>query len=298
MGRRPPDFGGESVAARAERVDDRREQQRLADGNDLGAEALLRRLRPEGREVGRDHVAGDDLGIDRLERRDLRREVVVHQLIAAGIGEPVAGLCKRRRQAVLRIPPGIAVGVIGEQAAHDFVGRRRIPEREKRPDDVLKSPKEMIGPGEPLGRIALAAEEIRLPGTIGGDAGDLVDLGLIGDRIGGVRRRRRDDEVDLVAEDQLGGDLGGAAAARLAVLADDLHLIGAPAALQPVGENTAHLFQDESVGFTEACERAGPWTDVADLRSTAGAAIVPSPARTSVRREMPKLGSSDPSLPI
>ena len=62
-------------------------------------------------------------------------------MIAAGIGEPVAGLCKRRRQAVLRIPPGIAVGVIGEQAAHDFVGRRRIPEREKRPDDVLKRAK-------------------------------------------------------------------------------------------------------------------------------------------------------------
>src|SRR5262249_21631422 len=61
---RPPDFRGEAVAACAERIDHRREQQRLADGHDLRAEALLRRLRPEGGEVGRDHVAGDNLGID------------------------------------------------------------------------------------------------------------------------------------------------------------------------------------------------------------------------------------------
>src|SRR5438093_383962 len=51
MVRRPPDLGGEPVAAGAERVDHGGEEQRLADGDDLRPEALLRRLRPEGREV-------------------------------------------------------------------------------------------------------------------------------------------------------------------------------------------------------------------------------------------------------
>ena len=60
--RRPPDFRGEAIATLAERIDHRGEQQRLADGDDLRLEALLRRLRPEGGEVRRDHVAGDDLG--------------------------------------------------------------------------------------------------------------------------------------------------------------------------------------------------------------------------------------------
>src|SRR5262249_19707430 len=68
MARRPPDFGGEAVAARAERLDHRREQQRLADGDYLRAEALLRRLRPETGDVGRDTGAAHDSGVDRRER--------------------------------------------------------------------------------------------------------------------------------------------------------------------------------------------------------------------------------------
>src|SRR3954470_2741514 len=87
---RPPDLGREAVAACAERVDDGGEQQRLADGDDLRPEALLRRLRPEGREVGRDHVAGDDLGARGLERGNLRSEVVVDRLIATRIDQPIA----------------------------------------------------------------------------------------------------------------------------------------------------------------------------------------------------------------
>src|SRR5262249_28389226 len=125
------------------------------------------------------------------------------------------------------------------------------------------------GPGEALGRVALAPEEIRLPRTVGGDAGNLVDLGLVGDRIGGVGRRRREDEIDLVAEDELGGDLGGAAAARLAVLADDLDLVGAPAALPTLGQDPGALFEDEAVGFAEARERTGLRADVTDLDDAA-----------------------------
>src|SRR5207302_3048042 len=130
---------------------------------------------------------------------------------------------------------------------------------------VFQAPEKMVRPGETLGRIAFAAEEIRLPGTVGGDARDLVDLGLIGHRIGGVGRSRGDDEIDLVAEDQLGGDLGGTAAARLAVLADDLDLVRATATLHALRQDAADLLEDESVSLAEAGERTRLRADVADL---------------------------------
>ena len=123
----------------------------------------------------------------------------------------------------------------------------------------------MIGPGEALLRIALAAKEIRLPRAVGGDAGHFVDFGLVGNRVGGVGRARADQQVDLVAKDQFGGDFGRAAAARLAVLADDLDLVGLAAICQAFAENAAHLLKNEAVGFAKASERACLWADVADL---------------------------------
>ena len=77
--------------------------------------------RPEGGEVRRDHHAGDDLGIRRLEGGDLRREIVGQRLVAAGIGEREAGVGQRLGEAELRVAPGIAVGIVGEQAA-DLLG--------------------------------------------------------------------------------------------------------------------------------------------------------------------------------
>src|SRR4029453_10634352 len=65
--------------------------------------------------------------------------------------------------------------------------------------------------------------------------------------------------------EQRGGDLWGAAAARLAVLGDDLGLIALAAALQALAEDAAHLIENERVGLAEARERAGLWADVADL---------------------------------
>src|SRR5215813_14833818 len=78
-----------------------------------------------------------------------------------------------------------------------------------------------------------------------------------------------EDEINLVAEDELGGDLGGAAAARLAVLADDLDLVGTPAALQTLGQDAADLFEDEAVRFAEARERTRLRADVPDLDDAA-----------------------------
>src|SRR5262252_8952105 len=75
--------------------------------------------------------------------------------------------------------------------------------------------------------------------------------------------------VSGVAEAELGRVLGGAAAARLAVLADDLDLIGTPAALQALGQDAADLFEDETVGFAEARERTRLGADVTDLDDAA-----------------------------
>ena len=52
MRRAPPDLGREAVAQVAERLDRTREQQRLAERDDLRLEALLARLRQEGLRVG------------------------------------------------------------------------------------------------------------------------------------------------------------------------------------------------------------------------------------------------------
>src|SRR5512138_3251652 len=109
----------------------------------------------------------------------------------------------------------------------------------------------MVGPGEAFFRIALASEEVRLPRAIGGDARHLVDFGLIGNRVGRVRRCRGNDEIDLVAEDQFGGDFSSPVAARLAILGDDLDLVSLAAIFQAFGEDRAYLVEDETIGLSE-----------------------------------------------
>src|SRR5271156_6124740 len=123
----------------------------------------------------------------------------------------------------------------------------------------------MIGPGEALFRIAVPAEEIRLPRTIGSDARYFVDFGLIGDRVGGVGRALREQKIDLVVQDQFGRDLGGAGAARLTVLGDDLNLIGLAADRQALGQDALHLVENETVRLTKAGERAGMRANEAEL---------------------------------
>src|SRR3984893_15929448 len=117
MVRRPPHFRRKVVAVLAERLDRDREQDRLSDRGDLRLETLLQRLLPECREVGRQHYAGDDLGVGVLERADLRREVVGEILVAAGVGELVTGFLQYRRESNLLVAPGIAVAVVGKQTA-------------------------------------------------------------------------------------------------------------------------------------------------------------------------------------
>src|SRR3981081_977621 len=118
MVRRPPHFGRKIVAVLAERLDRDWEQDRFADRGDFRLEALLERLFPECREVGRQHDAGDDLGVGALERTDLRREVVGEILVAAGVGELVTGLLQYRRESDLLVGPGVTSAPLVENTAH------------------------------------------------------------------------------------------------------------------------------------------------------------------------------------
>src|SRR5277367_2918583 len=79
MVRRPPHFAGDADAARPERSHVGREQERLAERDDLRLIAHLGALIVETGEVRREQIAGDDLYAGFLEGRHLRREVVAER---------------------------------------------------------------------------------------------------------------------------------------------------------------------------------------------------------------------------
>src|SRR6185436_3401514 len=108
-GRVPPHLGAEVLADRAERLDRRREQQRLADRRDLRGVALLLGLLPERREVGRDRHAEQDLGVLRLEPGDLRGEVLGAVRVVPRVGDRVTALADDGREPGGRVAPGVAV---------------------------------------------------------------------------------------------------------------------------------------------------------------------------------------------
>lgn len=172
-------------------------------------------LRPEGREVGRDDDAGHDLDAGLPEGVDLRGEVVGQVLGAARVLEPVAELREPRREARDRVAPSGAVAVVGEEPARRPVGPEVPPHVGEDRDDVLEPPENVDGvvEGLPRGRvarIALLADEPGLPGRHGRDDGDAFVLAGGRDRVRRLGRRGREHQVDLVVDDQLLRDLGGA----------------------------------------------------------------------------------------
>ena len=132
-----------------------------------------------------------------LKSRYLCGEVVREVLIAARIDELVTELVEHRWETDDFVAPGVAVAVIGKEGAHHFVGLQLPPHVGEDGDDVLKSPKIMIGvvEGLPRGRttrrIGLTADEIRLPRAHGGDTGHLLDLALRRHWVGGFRSSKR-----------------------------------------------------------------------------------------------------------
>ena len=95
MVRRPPNFGRQVVAGGAQRFHRNREQDRFADTGDLGPEALLASLGPEGGEVRRQHDASHNLRASVFEGGNLCRKVVGKVLVAAGIDQ-IVSLCSQR----------------------------------------------------------------------------------------------------------------------------------------------------------------------------------------------------------
>ncbi|MNP08039.1 hypothetical protein D3C76_1000940 [compost metagenome] len=187
MRRAPPDFRRQVVAGLAQRFDRGGKQQRLAHRDRFGLEALLACLGPEGAEVRWNHHPGDYLDISFFERGDLRREIVGQALEATGIDQLKTLLRQHRWEAELLVAPGIAVAIIGKQAADHFVRRHRAPHRTVGADHIFKAPEKVVGPLEALIRLATPGEKPRLPWRHRGDARNLVDFALIGHGIGGFR---------------------------------------------------------------------------------------------------------------
>jgi hypothetical protein len=205
----------------------------------------------------------------------LRGEVFRERVEAAGIDRLVAALGEHRRHAVTGVAERVAVGIVRPQATDDFVGRKLVVHVDESRDQRLGAPEEMIGPLEALGRIAFAAEEIRLPRRVGGDARHLVDLAGVGDRVHGVRRMCDHHQVDLAGVDQFVRHFGGAVGIGLAVLDDDLDRVGLVADLDAVGDRLLELAQHEAVRLGEDRERTGRRRhqsdlDGADLRAQHG----------------------------
>ena len=123
----------------------------------------------------------------------------------------------------------------------------------------------MVGPVEALCRVTATAEEIWLPGAIGGDAGNLVQLRLIRHRVGGIGCRGGHQQVDLVIGDQFGRDFRCAVGIGLRILGDNLDGNFFAVVLDAIGEGLLDAVENIAAGFTEAGDGTGLRADEADL---------------------------------
>ena len=219
-------------------------------------EVLLRRLRPERGEVGRQRDADDDLDVLLLELADDRREVVGQHLEPAGIDDRVPGRRGARREARLRVGERVAVGIVRAEEADHLVRLRRIPHLDEHSDELLGSPEEVVGPLETDRRIPAPREEVRLPRCQGREARHTVRLALVGDGVDHLGRGDREHHVDAVVEDELARPGRGGVGVRLHITLDDLDGVRLISDHQSVGNELVDAGEDELVGSAEAGERA------------------------------------------
>jgi hypothetical protein len=189
---------------------------------------------------------------------------VVSVLVAARIGELVAELGEHRREADVGVAPGIAVAVIGEEPTDAPVGIELRPHVGEDGDDILETPEEVIGvverlPGAGIAGVALLADKPWLPRRHRRQAWNAFGFAGGRDRVGCLRRRGDHHQVDLVVDDQLLGDRGGAVRIGLAVLDDDL--VVQP---HPLG-GILEAGDDEVVGFGEGRQRSRLRADITEL---------------------------------
>src|SRR5258708_13679795 len=188
MAGRPPNLGGESIGTVAERSNRCREKKCLSDRDHFGPAAVLRGLVPEGREIWRRKQASHNFDSRFLEGRDLRPVIVAQRLETSRIDELVTRFLYSRRKAKFGIAQSISVFVIREKCAHHFVGFDRLPQRQKRRNQIFRPSKEMACPSKTSVRCAVSSKEAGLPGSTIRNARDLICFCLIRD---GVRCTRR-----------------------------------------------------------------------------------------------------------
>src|SRR5579859_1938680 len=262
----PVDGRGEVVPEAAEGDDLGGEQARLRDLRDLHllCVALLRRLPPEGREVGRQRERVEDLAVLGLELRDLGREVRRAVLVRARVDDGEAGLREQRGE---RAADRVAVGVVRVEHA-DLLVRldRAVPLRDVGAGEVGDAEAEVVRPLERVlaARLGAAAEVPGLPRLHGRDLRDARRLARVGDRVVHLGRRRRQHEVDLAAVDQGLRELAGTGRIGLRVLLDDRDRIGLAADLDALRQRLAELADDPRIRLAERAERAGQRAEEAD----------------------------------
>src|ERR1700756_4340711 len=188
MAWRPPNLGGESIGTVTESSDRCREKKCLSDRDHFGPEALLRGLIPEGREIWRRNHSSHNFDSRILERRDLRPVIVAQRLETSRIDELVTRFLYGWRKAKFGIAQSISVFVVREKRANHFVGFDRLPQGQKRRNQIFRPPKEMVCPGKTSVRYTVPTKEVGLPGSVIRNAGDLICFCLIRDRVRCSRR--------------------------------------------------------------------------------------------------------------
>ena len=122
----------------------------------------------------------------------------------------------------------------------------------------------MIGVSETfLGRIA--AVIVRFPGIVRGDARHFVELSDVGGWVAVDRSRRRGNDIDLVLEDEFVREFRGPALVGLAVLGDELDLVGLATDLKAGLQRFTNAVERPILRFGETGHWTGLRADVADL---------------------------------
>ena len=113
-------------------------------------------------------------------------------------------------------------------------------------------------------RRTATAKEIGLPRRVGRNAGDFVQLALVGHWVGRVRRCMGQHQVDAFVQDQILRHFRCAVGVGLAVFGDDFNL-DRFAIVGHAGQRVFQASQDPILRLAKACQGAGSGGDKADF---------------------------------
>ena len=270
--RRPPRVGGDVVDQAAERLDVRREQQHLGHRGQLRLEALLGGLLPEHVEVRRQRDVGVEVAVGPLEQADHRGVVGEPVGVGRRVDQRVAGRLGEERPGGAE---GVAVRVVRERAADDLVGVQLgvdpVHHRDEGVAQVVHAEEVHRGPlglerALARGRVAAQVGVPGLPGHVAADHRRAQGRGLGRDRVDRLGRGGGQQQVHLVRQDGLAGQVAGPVRVGLRVVGLDRDLVGLAADLEAVLvlRRLGDLGHDPVVRRAEAGQRPGERVDKAD----------------------------------